>query len=85
MATIINTLDRTISISKKKTNRKQLLIKIFFAGMAGYCIFLITLAITYSLLFNLLSLGSAQIDGTDFMISSVGFIALATIVYKKGK
>lgn len=84
MATIINTLDRTISISKKKTNRKQILFKSFLAGIIGYFIFLLTLTATYWLLFNFFALGSAHIVHTDFIISSVGFIALSTVVYKRG-
>jgi hypothetical protein len=76
MATIINTMDRAISNSKKQNQIIQILLKSLLAGMAGYSIFILTLIGSFHLITNLFKLGSTQINSTILIISSIGYLIL---------
>jgi len=76
MATIVNTMERRISNSKKQNQIIQILIKSFLAGVAGYFIFILTLTGCFHLISNLFKGGSTQIGSTILIFTSIGYLAL---------
>lgn len=82
MPTIVNTLEREISVSRKQNRFKNILFKSLLAGFAGYFLFLLTLYGTYSILYYLFNLNTAAIDSKDYLISLVGFVVLFVFYYK---
>jgi hypothetical protein len=83
MATIVNTMDRAISNSKKQNQIIQILVKSLIAGMAGYSIFILTLIGSFHLISNLFTLGSTQIGSTVLVISSIGYLILYSFLLIK--
>jgi len=83
MATIINTMDRAISNSKKQNQIIQILMKSLVAGMAGYSIFILTLIGCSHLITNLFKFGSTQITSTVLIISSIGYLVLYSFLLIK--
>jgi hypothetical protein len=79
MAIITNTMNRTISNSKKQNRIIPTLIKSLLVGMIGYSIFILALIGSCQLISNLFKLGSSQIDNTVLIASSVGYLALYTL------
>lgn len=82
MATIVNTLEREISVSRKQNRFKNILFKSLLAGFAGYFLFLLTLYCTYSILYYLFNLNATAIASKDYLISLVGFAVLFVFYYK---
>jgi len=83
MATIINTMDRAISNSKKQNQIIQILMKSLVAGMAGYSIFILTLIGCSHLITNLFKFGFTQITSTVLIISSIGYLVLYSFLLIK--
>ena len=83
MATIISTMDRVISNSKKQDKIIHTLIKSLVAGMAGYSIFILTLIGSFNLISNLFKLGSDKISITVLIISSIGYLVLYSFLLIK--
>lgn len=78
MATVINTLDRSISHSNKYKGIIKILLRSLIAGTAGYLIFLFTLMIVYPILLKYFGLGIGHVSGEDLIISTFGFLVLYT-------
>ena len=83
MATIVNTMDRVISNSKKQNQIIQILVKSLIAGMAGFSIFILTLIGSFHLITSLFKLGSTQIGSTVLVISSIGYLVLYSFLLVK--
>jgi len=83
MATIINSMDRAISNSKKQDKIIRILVKSLLAGMAGYSIFILTLIGCSHLISNILNMGSTQINSTVLIISSIGYLVLYSFLLIK--
>jgi hypothetical protein len=83
MATVINTMDRVISNSKKQDKIIQILVKSLLAGMAGYSIFILTLIGCSHLITNLFKLGPTQINSTILIISSIGYLVFYSFLLIK--
>lgn len=78
MATVINSLDRSVSHSNRTKGIVSILIKSLIAGMIGYLIFLLTLILTYPILLKHFGIGIGQISGEDLLVSTFGFLILYT-------
>lgn len=76
MATIINSMDRVISNSRRQNQIMLILFKSFLAGVAGYITFILTLTGFFYLMSNLFKVGPSQIGSTILIISSIGYLAL---------
>ena len=76
MATIVNSMDRVISNSKRQNLIIQILFKSLLAGMVGYFIFILTVTGCFYLISNTLKVGSTQIGSTTLIISSIGYLVL---------
>ena len=76
MATIVNSMDRVISNSKRQNLIIQILFKSLLAGMVGYFIFILTVTGCFYLISNTFKVGSTQIGSTTLIISSIGYLAL---------
>ena len=86
MATVINSLDKTVENSQKKKLILKVLVRSLIAGIIGYSIFLLTLAATYPILYKHFQLGKGQVSGEDLILSSIGFLVLyTTFVIKEMK
>jgi hypothetical protein len=80
MAAIINTMDRVVSNSRRQNQIIQILIKSFLAGMAGYSIFILTLIVSFRIISSLFNLGSSQLGSTVLIISSIGYLAIYSLL-----
>lgn len=74
MATIVNSMDRVISNSKRQNQIVQILFKSLLAGIAGYFIFILTLTGCFYLISNLFNVGSNQIGSTVLITSSLAYL-----------
>jgi hypothetical protein len=83
MATIVNSMDRAISNSKKHNQIKRILMKSLFIGMVGYSIFILTLIEGFHLVTNLFKFGPTQINSTVLILSSIGYLALYSFLLIK--
>ena len=80
MAAIINTMDRVVSNSRRQNQIIQILIKSFLAGMAGYSLFILTLIVSFRIISSLFNLGSSQLGSTVLIISSIGYLAIYSLL-----
>lgn len=86
MATVINSLDKTVENSQKKRLILRVLIRSLIAGIVGYSIFLLTLTATYPILYKHFQIGKGQVSNEDLILSSIGFLVLyTTFVIKEMK
>jgi len=83
MATIVNSMDRVISNSKRQTQISQILIKSFLMGMTGYSIFILSLIGSFYIISNLFNVGSTKIGSTALVISSIGYLAIYSFLLIK--
>jgi len=74
MATIVNSMDRVISNSRRHNQISQILIKSFLMGMTGYSIFILVLTGSFYVISNLVEEGSGNIGSTVLVISSIGYL-----------
>ena len=83
MATIVNSMDRVISNSRRKNQVSQILIKSLLMGMIGYSIFILALIGIFYVISNLVGIGSTNIGSTALVISSIGYLSIYSFLLIK--
>ena len=83
MATIVNSMNRVISNSKKENQIIQILIKSLLIGMGGYSIIILAMIGSLSLISILFKQGGSRVSSTAFIIASIVYLFLYSCILIK--